>query len=234
MTTIFWAGDSTVKQNSIATYPQTGIAQAFDRFTKNCEVHIANCAENGRSTKSYLEEGRLEPIREAMRPGDFLFIQFGHNDEKDNDPERYADPDGLYRENLMIFARAAQEKGAIPVWITPVSRRNRTAPKQKWQHDRWANAVREMSRETGIAMIDLTAMSEQILDSMTEEETRRLYMNFDAGIYPTHPEASTDDTHLRPEGAQLWAEMIARSLLELGAPYADLLAEDAVEWLKAH
>ena len=92
MTTIYWAGDSTVKENSILTYPQTGMGQVFGRFVRRLEVRVENHAENGRSTKSFLEEGRLETIRERMQPGDFLFIQFGHNDEKAEDPARYTSP----------------------------------------------------------------------------------------------------------------------------------------------
>ena len=88
MTTIFWAGDSTVRQNSILTYPQTGIGQVFERFTRRSHVQIENHAENGRSTKSFLDEGRLAPICQRMQEGDFLFIQFGHNDQKAEDPSR--------------------------------------------------------------------------------------------------------------------------------------------------
>ena len=93
MTTIFWAGDSTVKQNSIVTYPQTGIGQMMCRYTKLHEVHIENYAENGRSTKQFMDEGRLAVIYDRIREGDYLFIQFGHNDEKIADPARYTDPD---------------------------------------------------------------------------------------------------------------------------------------------
>ena len=86
MTTIFWAGDSTVKQNSIATYPQTGIGQVFDRYVKRYQVQIENYAENGRSTKQFIDEGRLATIYDRIHAGDFLFVQFGHNDEKASDP----------------------------------------------------------------------------------------------------------------------------------------------------
>ena len=112
MTTIFWAGDSTVKQNGISTYPQTGIGQVFDRYTRPFQVLIDNCAENGRSTKSFIDEGRLDAIDRHIREGDFLFIQFGHNDEKAEDPSRYADPDGAFRDNLALFVETARRHGA--------------------------------------------------------------------------------------------------------------------------
>lgn len=99
MTTIFWAGDSTVQYNDILTFPQTGIGQVMNLFLKP-EVRVENHAKNGRSTKSFIDESRLTPIYDKITAGDFLFIQFGHNDEKKNDPQRYTDPHSDYMVNL--------------------------------------------------------------------------------------------------------------------------------------
>ena len=118
---IFWAGDSTVKQNDFTSYPQCGIGQGFSLFVKK-EILIVNRAENGRSTKSFIDEGRLDYIRENIRKGDFLFVQFGHNDEK-NDPLRYTDPQGSFKENLRTFIKVAHDIGAYPLLITPLYRR---------------------------------------------------------------------------------------------------------------
>ena len=142
MTTIFWAGDSTVKQNGIATYPQTGMGQVFDRYTAPFQVLIDNCAENGHSTKSFIDEGRLDDIDARIREGDFLFIQFGHNDEKVNEPSRNTDPEGAFRENLARFARVARKHAATPVLITPLTRFNYRDPAAAFRHDRWAAAIR--------------------------------------------------------------------------------------------
>ncbi|MGN0779629.1 MAG: GDSL family lipase, partial [Aristaeellaceae bacterium] len=122
MTTIFWAGDSTVKQNSIETYPQTGIGQVFDRFVRRYEVQVENYAENGRSTRQFIDEGRLAVIYDRITEGDFLFIQFGHNDEKVQDPARYTDPDTDFPVNLGKFVNVARNKKATPVFITPLTR----------------------------------------------------------------------------------------------------------------
>ena len=121
MPRIFWAGDSTVKQNDFTSYPQCGIGQGFSLFVKK-EILIVNRAENGRSTKSFIDEGRLEFIKENIRKGDFLFIQFGHNDEK-NDPLRYTDPQTTFKENLRTFIDTARNAGAYPLLITPLYRR---------------------------------------------------------------------------------------------------------------
>lgn len=187
MTTIYWAGDSTVKKNCLATYPQTGISQGFARFTDHLKVGISSNAENGASARSFINEGRLAVIEESIRPGDFLFIQFGHNDEKDNDPNRYASPDGDFQTLLMAFVKVACDHDAIPVLITPVTRRLRNAPNCQWHHDRWAQAIRELGEKEDVAVVDLTAMSEKLVDALSDEESKKLFMNFGPGLYDAYP-----------------------------------------------
>ena len=98
MATIFWAGDSTVQYNDILTFPQTGIGQVMNLFLKP-EVRVENHAKNGRSTKSFIDESRLTPIYDKITAGDFLFIQFGHNDEKSM-PDRHTDPGSTFDANI--------------------------------------------------------------------------------------------------------------------------------------
>ena len=121
MSIIYWAGDSTVQTNRIATYPQTGIGQVFPLYIKE-EIVVSNHAKNGRSTKSFMDEGRLAAIEEKIGEGDFLFIQFGHNDWNEK-PERHTVAFGDYQDNLKLFISKAREKKAFPVLITPVYRR---------------------------------------------------------------------------------------------------------------
>lgn len=230
MTTIFWTGDSTVKHNSIATYPQTGIAQGFDRFIKRQQVQIANFAENGCSTKRFIDEGRLAPIYDLMQARDFLFIQFGHNDEKASDPARYAEPSHAFGDNLERFVNAARNKGGYPVLITPVTRRLFRDPHAAYRHDDWAEAMRQTAARLDVPVVDLTRRSEELVDSLTETESRQLYMNFPAGIYPQYPEGREDNTHLRPAGALTFAGLIARELYTLGGVYADLLCDGFDQW----
>ena len=230
MKTIFWAGDSTVKQNSILTFPQTGIGQVFDRYTKRYEVVIANMAENGRSTKQFIDEGRLAPIYDQIKKDDFLFIQFGHNDEKIADPARYADPDTDFCVNLEKFVNVARNKGAHPVFITPVTRRKRKTA--AFSHDRWAEAMRRTGRRLDVPVIDLTKMSEELVDHLPEEESAKLYMIFPAGMYRYYPEGKEDNTHLQPEGAMIYAGMIAKELKKLGGIYAELLCDEYDEWME--
>lgn len=230
MKTIFWAGDSTIKQNTMLTYPQTGLGQGLERYVKRGEVTICNCAENGRSTKSFIDEGRLAPIYDAIRPGDFLFITFGHNDEKTTDPARYAAPFTDYAANLERFVNAARNKQAIPVIITPLTRRCYRDPAAQWKHDDYALACKQTAERLGVALIDLTAMSERLVDEWGEQ-AKALYMHIPAGVYPYYPNGMTDNTHLTPLGANVFAGLVAKALHELGGVYAELLFEEYDEWL---
>lgn len=230
MTTIFWAGDSTCQQNDASTYPQTGIAQMFDRYTTRGAVVISNHAVNGRSTRSFLDEGRLVPIYHDMCPGDFLFIQFGHNDEKESDPARYASADGAYAENLEKFINAARNKGATPVIITPLCRRLFAEKDESYRHTEWANAAKKTAARLGAACIDLTALSERLVTEIGAERAERFYMNLPAGMYPNFPNGQTDNTHLQPEGAMAFGALIADALVALGGAYANLIAPEYVRW----
>lgn len=232
MITIYWAGDSTVKQNGMSTWPQTGIGQEFERFLKPHEVRVENHAENGRSTKSFMEEGRLAVIYDRMTKGDFLFIQFGHNDEKPEDPTRYADPDSSFPENLEKFVNAARNKGAIPVIITPVTRFNRNNPKALYRHDRWAEAARRTGKNLGVAVVDLTAMSEQLVDEMGEAAATTYFMNLPEGVYPHYPQGQKDNTHLQPAGAVAFGALIAKGLYKLGGEYKAILCDDFDQYLR--
>lgn len=232
MITIYWAGDSTVAPNSIATWPQTGIGQEFERFLRPCEVRVENHAVNGRSTKSFMDEGRLDVIADRISAGDFLFIQFGHNDEKAEDPARYADPEVGFPENLARFVNAAKNKGATPVIITPVTRFNRNGPGAIYKHDRWAESAKRTGKRLGVAVIDLTAMSEQLVDAMGDKAATNLYMNLPAGVYPHFPQGQKDNTHLQPAGAVAFGALIAKALHQLGGEYAALLCDGFAQYLQ--
>ncbi len=233
MTTIFWAGDSTVKQNTILTYPQTGIGQMFDRYIKRYFVNIENHAENGRSTKDFIDEGRLARIYDRIQKGDFLFIQFGHNDEKITDPNRYTDPDTEFCENLARYVNIARNKQATPVFITPVARRLFAQKDETYRHEAWANAMRRMAKTLDVALIDLTAMSEKLISSTDMETVRtQWYMHLPADVYPHFPDGLSDDTHLKPIGAMTFGALIARGLYELGGEYRALLCDEYEDWLE--
>ena len=177
MSTIFWAGDSTVQFNGILTFPQTGIGQVLSMYLKP-EIRVENHAKNGRSTKSFIDQSRLAPIYDRIGEGDFLFIQFGHNDEKEADAERYTDPDTEYRTNLGKFINVARNKKAYPVLITPLERRMFDEDGHLMQsgHLPYVQAMKKTAKELSVPLIDLFTMSrekiEKVLISLGEKELR--------------------------------------------------------------
>ena len=224
MKRIFWAGDSTVQFNNITTYPQTGIGQVFTLYVKE-DVTIINHAKNGRSTKSFLDQGRFVPIEEELKEGDFLFIQFGHNDEKKEDPARYTEPFTTYIENLEIFIKAAKSRGAYPVLITPLERRCFVDSEHldAVTHLDYVEAMKQAAQRSQVPVVDLCSMSRIELEKAGAASSRKWYMNLDAGEYASCPEGKTDNTHLQYAGAVIFAGLIAKGLKELGGIYEDLL-----------
>jgi lysophospholipase L1-like esterase len=224
---IFWAGDSTVATNKASTFPQTGIGQAFDRYTA-MDVAVCNRAVNGRSTKSFIDESRLAPIYDEITKGDYLFIQFGHNDEKKQDPSRYTDPHGEFIVNLGKFVNVARNKGAYPVFITSVERRlfDENGSLKPSEHTEYVKGMKEAARQFDVPVVDLFTMSREFLEKTGDEASRKYYMNLAPGEAAWAPEGKIDNSHLKYEGAMLYAGMIAKGLASLGDPYASLLADE--------
>ena len=139
-------------------------------------------------------------VEAVLRPGDLLLIQFGHNDEKSEDPARYAAPE-QFAANLLTYAREAQAKGALPVLITPLVRRHFEGDRLTPTHGAYPDAVRQLAAREALPLIDLTAASAQLVQQLGEPASRELYMIFAPGLYPNYPEGKTDNTHLRNPGA---------------------------------
>lgn len=223
---IFWAGDSTVAQNNYTTYPQSGIGQGIRLFIKK-EIEIKNHAVNGRSTKSFIDEFRLAPIYDEITKGDFLFIQFGHNDEKIQDPSRYTAPYGDYRINLEKYINAARNKGAYPVLITSLYRRTilEDGTLCQTEHKEYQQSMLQTARECHVPCIDLCTASKKLLEKTPKEISEHWFMNLQPGEFPNFPEGKTDNTHLQWKGAMIFGRIMALGLKALGGKYADLLIE---------
>lgn len=225
-TRIFWAGDSTVTYNRIDSYPQTGIGQVIGLYLKP-EVRVYDMAQNGRSTKSFLEEGRLSAIEAQLEPGDFFFIQFGHNDEKKEDPSRYTAAYGSFQENLRRYIRAARDHGAHPLLIAPIERRRFDCEGrfQTGTHGEYPAAVEQVAIEQKAAFINLTEKSGRLLAAIGEEGSLRLFMHIRPGEFPgtRYEKGLKDDTHLRYEGAVVMAGLVAEGLQELGGIWRELV-----------
>ena len=212
MARIIYAGDSTVTFNKIATYPQMGLSQGLLLYLKD-EVVLRSFAINGRSTKSFIDEGRLEQIDAYLQKDDFLFIQFGHNDEKASDPHRYTEAFTEYKENLKKFIQVARKHEARPVLFTPIARRlfDTNGTFLPGSHTDYPEAVRQTAEEEDVPCIDMTTLTEDYVARIGDLASRALY------VYPK------DNTHLVMQGAMVFAGFIADGLRELGQPYVDLL-----------
>ncbi len=223
---IFWAGDSTVKQNNFTTYPQTGIGQGFLLYVKT-GVQVFNYAENGRSTKSFLAEGRLIPIEEQIGEGDFLFIQFGHNDEKENDPDRFTEPYGSYQDNLVLFIDTARKHGAHPVLITPLYRRmfDEKGVLIEGNHLDYPDAMKELGSRMSVPVVDLCESSRQLYIRTGDEASREWFMQLKPGVFPNYPDGKKDNSQLVYHGAVTMAGLIVDGLRALGGVYADILMD---------
>lgn len=227
MKKIFWAADSTVQNNTVLTYPQTGIGQVFSMYVKE-GVFVLNHAKNGRSTKSFIDEGRLLAIDKEIGEGDFLFIQFGHNDEKTEDPTRYTEPFSTYIDNLETYINVARKHGAHPVLITPIERRHfdENGKLMESMHTDYVAGMKQAAKKNDVPLVDLFTMSRAALEKAGEQESRKWHMFFEGGIYENYSDGKQDNTHLRYDGALMYAGMIAEGLRALGGIYAELIVDE--------
>lgn len=205
MPTIYLLGDSTVEDNKP---PFRGWGWALREWTAP-GVAVSNHAMSGRSTRSFLAEGRFEPVKAAMQPGDLLMIQFGHNDEKDED-DLHTDPDGLFYDNLKFFCDAAAACGAQPVLITPVCRRYFVTPKSLlYTHGEYPAAIRRLAQAESIPLCDLKLLSRRLYLELGQEKTAELFVRLAPGKHPDFPDGHDDKTHFNADGAAVIARLVA-------------------------
>lgn len=183
------------------------------------KVIVKNRAASGRSAKSFIEEGRLDRILHELKQGDYLFIQFGHNDEKANDPERYTEPFASYQAYLKQYIDGARVKGAIPVLITPVERRRFSADGRALNsHGLYPAAMKALGEREHVPVIDLTAKSRQRFEQLGPEQTKRLFLWLEPGEHRNYPNGIKDNTHFHRRGAKEIARLVAEGIVELNLP----------------
>jgi DNA sulfur modification protein DndE len=211
-TRIFMIGDSTMADKPLADNPERGWGQLFPVFFQEGVV-IKNYAVNGRSTKSFIDEHRWDSVLVQLKPGDWVMIQFGHNDSKKEDATRYAAPHGAYKENLERFVKEARAKGATPVLITPVERRKFDSTGTFIdQHGEYPGVVREVAAAYKVPLIDLQKSSEALIVKQGVQGSERLFKTTPAGHYKAVPNGVTDNTHFSSYGATLVAGLVAAEI----------------------
>ncbi|MGW0533290.1 rhamnogalacturonan acetylesterase [Streptomyces sp. NPDC003032] len=217
--TLYIAGDSTAQTYNASYHPEAGWGQLLPRcFTP--AVTVANHALGGRSSRSFIEQGRLAAIHRVIKPGDCLFVQFGHNDATASRPERYTPP-ADYKEYLRHdYIRATRARGATPVVVTPVSRRdyNPSTGRFNVSFPAYVAAAKAVAAEEGVPLIDLSALSRAYLDGIGVEASKKVFLWLAPGQYPNFPEGVQDNTHFQEYGATRMARLVARAVAGLGLP----------------
>ena len=211
--TIYICGDSTAASYKPEEAPITGWGQVLPEFVPG--VRVENRAMAGRSTKSFLSEGRLQKIEMEIQPGDLLLIQFSHNDESDL-VWRHTDPWTSFYHNLEIFVDTAILHGAKPVLMTPICRRMWRDGVLYASHEDYPDVIRTLAAQRNAQLIDMYEKSFQYVRKLGDEESKKLYLHLEKGVYPAWPNGNTDDTHTKRAGAEAYARMTAEALRKLG------------------
>lgn len=234
VTTLFLIGDSTMADKNLSGGNQErGWGHVLGGFFSE-EIRVENHAVNGRSSKSFIDEGRWQKVADKIRPGDYVFIQFGHNDEK-ADSTRHTEPGGSFDENLRRFVRETRAKGGIPVLFNSVVRRNfgqnqdavaaddvrseRSTAVEEGDtlvdtHGTYLASPRRVARELGVCFIDLNNATKQLVESYGVEGSKRLFMWIPAGVSAACPKGRQDNTHFNIYGARRVASLAVDSIAE--------------------
>ncbi|PTT01704.1 GntR family transcriptional regulator [Pedobacter sp. HMWF019] len=225
---IYLIGDSTLSKKEVKAYPETGWGMPFSIFF-NQEVEVDNRAKNGRSTKSFLAEGRWTPVADSLQQGDYVFIQFGHNDEAKEKLERYT-PIADYKTNLLKFIRETRLKKATPVLITPVSRRKFDAQGQVTEtHKGYSEMVKEVAKEENVPVIDLDEKSRKLYQKLGPENSKLLFNQLAPGVHPNYPNGQQDNTHFNELGAREIAQIILAEIKALHLDLANYIVQQPVK-----
>lgn len=232
VTTIFMIGDSTMANKNISKgSPERGWGMVLQCYFDD-GIRVDNHAVNGRSSKSFIDEGRWQKVLDLIKPGDYVFIQFGHNDEKPK-PDRHTDPGTTFDENLRRFVRESREKGATPVLFSCVVRRNffKAVPKNDDDealrntvgakvapvegdtlydtHGDYRFSPRNVAKEMGVVFIDANKITHDLEQGLGREKSKKLHMWFLPGEEPSIPKGRQDNTHYSIYGAHVVASLLA-------------------------
>lgn len=214
--TLFLIGDSTMadKENPEKN-PEHGWGQMLP-IVMTSGIAIQNHATNGRSSKSFRTEGRWDKVMKQLKKGDFVIIQFGHNDQKANDSSRFTNPYTQYRANLERYVNETRAKGATPILMTSIVRRNFNENGLLVDtHKEYPLVVRMVANDLKVAFVDLQLLTEQMEISYGPEKSKKLHLHFAEGENPYYPKGKDDDTHLSKLGAETVAKLAANSLKNL-------------------
>lgn len=208
---IFLAGDSTMSIKAVSAYPETGWGMPFAHFW-NQGVEVVNKAKNGRSTKTFQGEGIWQTILDEGKPGDYVFIQFGHNDEVITKVGSYTTP-AEYSGNLSRFVSQVRDKKMIPILMTPVSRRKfDDMGNAQMTHEEYSQLVRIVAQKDSVALIDMDKLTMELYQEFGPVHSKLLFLQLMPGEHPNYPEGKEDNTHFNELGARLVAQIVLKEI----------------------
>lgn len=207
---IFIAGDSTASIKDVKGYPENGWGMPFVYFWDST-VTVVNKAKNGRSTSSFQTEGLWKQILDEASEGDYVFIQFGHNDEVPT--KKTATTPEQFKNNLKKFVIETREKKAIPVLLTSMARRKfDSTGKIVGTHDEYMKITRAVAKEENTVLFDMDVITQQLYQQFGAENSALLFMQLKPGEHPNHPKGKDDNTHFNEFGARLVAQLVLKEI----------------------
>ncbi|PAK40485.1 rhamnogalacturonan acetylesterase [Bacillus licheniformis] len=217
--TVYLAGDSTVADCPPHEAPMAGWGQMLPLFFSD-EAGVVNMAKGGASSNSFIDEGRLDDITERLAPGDYVLIQFGHNDQKPYGTDPYT----TYQEHLVRYVEAVREKQATPVLITSAERRrfDQNGKPADTLGD-FPKAMKALADSFDVPLIDLWSKTKALYESLGIEGSKRLFVHFQPHEHPHYPNGIEDNTHFSEAGARQVARLVTEGIRELGLPLSAYL-----------
>lgn len=213
--TIFMIGDSTMANKKLdGGNPERGWGHMLPGFLSE-DVQVDNHAQNGRSSKSFIDEGRWDAVVSKIKKGDYVFIQFGHNDEKTN-PDRHTVPGTTFDANLKRFVNETRAKGGIPVLFNSIVRRNFNEEGVLVDtHGAYLESPRNVAKEMNVPFVDLNKITHDLMQGMGVEDSKKLLMWVEPNTIPAIPKGKEDNTHLNIYGGRVVAELALDALVEV-------------------
>lgn len=224
--TIFLAGNSTVTDQENEPWASWG--QMFPNFLKP-EIVVANYAESGETLLAFKREKRLQKILSQMKPGDYLFMEFAHNDQKPGG--NHLDAMTTYKDELKYYMAEARKKGGKPVLVTSTNRR-RFDENGKIINtlEEYPEAMRQLAKEKNVPLIDLNAMSKAFYEALGPEISKKAFVHYPANTYPGQDKPLADDTHFNPYGAYELAKCVTEGIRKSIPELVKYIRDDWIEF----
>jgi lysophospholipase L1-like esterase len=211
--TVWLIGDSTMSVKDVRTYPEHGWGMPFVYFFDST-VTVDNRAQNGRSTRTFMDENRWTPVVTALQEGDYVFVQFGHNDEVKT--KKSYTTEEQFKANLVKYITDTRSKKANPVLLTPVARRNfDSTGRIVGTHEVYAQIVRDVAKENKVPLIDLDKEAQALYQQWGVDKSKLLFNHLAPDEHPNYPKGKEDNTHFNELGARMIAQIVLKNIRSL-------------------